>query len=1061
MLQIIDRRLILVVFVTLSVAIGFLSGSRVPNLNEKAMMGGDAEIASLGFDVVIPIEADDSFVERVVYTTVNWLDTNKRGMAFGVVFAACLMTVLALIERKRFKNGFANAFMGAVIGAPLGVCVNCAAPIAKGLHAAGARVETTLATMISSPTMNVIVITMLIALFPWYMVVTKLALTIAFVVVGVPILSRLLFTEKEDTAPIGGLPGQENFVCEIPLGSLDSVQFKGNKLVEGWRASFVWFGQTFGKHLYYIIRTTVPLMFLAGLLGSLAIVALPWETITDGLPNFKNGKLVMLLAMAGIAIMGTFLPVPITFDIIVVAVLMAAGMPVKYAMVLLFTLGIFSIYSTQIVWSYISRRIALALFFSVAVLGVVAGVIAHYTSIWDESQQRRTMFNVLVAETNLAERPTYSVPVGVDDSRLVAKLRQTALRAEPVANISAAGVTVARIPFQPRNGASGKMFARINGDVIGIDEFSLFTLLRQLPPRYWGRGIATGDIHNDGWVDLLVAADNLAVKGISLYANQQGKGFVKQRVDVPLLNDLQVVNVSLVDINGDGWLDMFVSAYRGGSYIIFNREGRFTSENSIMLPGTGSTVAAAAAFGDVDSDGDMDIVLGNWSLGYFHNVQPGEPATSRNVLLLQDNNGGFKQKELDVYPGETLATMLTDINGDGALDLIVGNDFGVSDFYYLGDGQGNFKEILKGSGVVPHTTSSTMSIASADVNNDLIPELYMAQIAPGEGAGFAEKMLRANEICVELTDQAAFDRCVDQMTMNADVDKSRGKRDVKQCLSIADAAHREDCVILHVLWTARRKKDIKLCESLPNHFGNITAICRNIFSRHVAPSETAKKQAIPQIDMHNVFLVSNGDNSFTDRAVEMGVAVTGWSWAAKFADVDNDEWQDLYVVNGLFPRNRRESNVFFHNQNGKSFAERTDESGLMDHRATGSFSYVDFDGDGDLDIISMPVNGPVRAFVNNTAKGNSVVFELRDEIGNRFGVGSKIIIRYGSEGSRQQMREIQAGGGFLSSDAPAAHFGLGAYDSIEEVEIQWSIGASIRLKGPFEAGARYIVTRGG
>ena len=456
----------------------------------------------------------------------------------------------------------------------------------------------------------------------------------------------------------------------------------------------------------------------------------------------------------------------------------------------------------------------------------------------------------------------------------------------------------------------------------------------------------------------------------------------------------------------------------------------------------------------------MDIVLGNWSLGYFHGVHPGEPATSRNVLLLQDN-GEFTQKELDAYPGETLATLLTDFNGDGALDLIVGNDFGVSDSYYLGDGQGGFKEILKGAGVVPHTSTSTMSVVSADVNNDLVPELYVAQIAPGEGANFADKMLRSDEICDDLNDQAALDRCVEQMTMNADVDRSRGQRDVKQCLSITDATYREDCVALHVLWTARREKDRELCESIPSHMEDIAAICQDLFAGHVAPSEIAEKQAIPQIDMHNVFLVSNGAKSFTDRAVEMGVAVTGWSWAAKFADVDNDEWQDLYVVNGLFPRDRRESNVFFHNQDGKSFVERTDESGLTDHRATGSFSYVDFDGDGDLDIISMPVNGPVRVFVNNTARGNSVVFELRDEIGNRFGVGSKIIIRYGSEGSKQQMREIQASGGFLSFDAPAAHFGLGAHDRIEEVEIQWSIGAPTHLKGPFDAGARYIVTRGG
>ena len=64
--------------------------------------------------------------------------------------------------------------------------------------------------------------------------------------------------------------------------------------------------------------------------------ALPWDSMLEYLP--KVSGLYGLLVMAGIALVGTFLPVPIAFDVIVVAVLIAAGMPIKYAMVLLFTL---------------------------------------------------------------------------------------------------------------------------------------------------------------------------------------------------------------------------------------------------------------------------------------------------------------------------------------------------------------------------------------------------------------------------------------------------------------------------------------------------------------------------------------------------------------------------------------------------------------------------------------------------------------------------------------------------------------------------------------------------
>jgi hypothetical protein len=100
--------------------------------------------------------------------------------------------------------------------------------------------------------------------------------------------------------------------------------------------------------------------------------------------------------------------------------------------------------------------------------------------------------------------------------------------------------------------------------------------------------------------------------------------------------------------------------------------------------------------------------------------------------------------------------------------------------------------------------------------------------------------------------------------------------------------------------------------------------------------------------------------------------------------------------------------------------------------------------------------------VNNTVSGNSIMFELRDTDGNRFGIGSKIIIRYGTrEAPRQQLRELQAGGGFISFDAPIAHFGLGDAQQVNDVEIKWSTGGSTRLEGPFSAGARYIIQRAG
>ena len=97
-----------------------------------------------------------------------------------------------------------------VVGAPLGVCVNCAAPIAKGLYSGGARAETTLSAMIASPTLNIVVLTMLLSILPLYLVVAKIGLSIAVILVAVPLICRLLPTRELQLAP------DQLVACPIP-----------------------------------------------------------------------------------------------------------------------------------------------------------------------------------------------------------------------------------------------------------------------------------------------------------------------------------------------------------------------------------------------------------------------------------------------------------------------------------------------------------------------------------------------------------------------------------------------------------------------------------------------------------------------------------------------------------------------------------------------------------------------------------------------------------------------------------------------------------------------------
>jgi len=151
----IDKRIVISALVLVVIAAIFWLGSRYPSLNEKALMGVDSPISGLAFDTLVTILPDTSEAWKAAMHFVNWMYTNWRGMTFGILFGAGLLTLLSLIQTVSFKSRFANAALGMIIGAPMGVCANCAAPIAKGLHNAGTRFETTIGALMASPTLNV------------------------------------------------------------------------------------------------------------------------------------------------------------------------------------------------------------------------------------------------------------------------------------------------------------------------------------------------------------------------------------------------------------------------------------------------------------------------------------------------------------------------------------------------------------------------------------------------------------------------------------------------------------------------------------------------------------------------------------------------------------------------------------------------------------------------------------------------------------------------------------------------------------------------------------------
>jgi uncharacterized membrane protein YraQ (UPF0718 family) len=1035
-----DKRLAIAGLLMALLAGFFLAGSRVPALNEKALMGGDMQLDALGFETVIQVQPDDPVLLKAIYTTVNWAETNRKGMTFGVLFAAVLMIILTLFQGRQFKSGWANSLLGMAIGAPLGVCVNCAAPIAKGLHASGARVETMLATMTSSPTLNIIVLTMLFSLFPLYLIAIKLALTVGFILIGIPLLVRLLGVTNASLQ----VDPQSAEACPIPpnLGIAPT----------SWGHAGVWVGRSFLSNLWFIIRKAVPLMILAGFLGSLIITVAPWDIMTELVPT-EGGRAMVLLSMGVVAVLGVSLPVPIAFDVIVSAILLAAGVPIKYVMVLLFTLGIFSIYAFFIMWSAMPKRIVFAVPVVLAFMGVAGGVAAHEYFKFDFNRQL-AMFTEFGRSST--EVPTVSSMGRLDETEaepaLVARLQSAAQVPQRTSLASAEGITVRRVDFQPQQATAASGFKRAEGEAWGLDHPYTYSVLSQTTITRF-RGIATGDVHNDGWVDVLLTSD----EGVYLYANQQGKKFVPQELDVPELQNLFVVSAALVDLDNDGWLDIYVSTYRDGNHVIYNQGGGFERTSHRPMPNLpGAVAAAATAFGDVDRDGDLDLVVANWSLGVM--TQSFAAMSSSRDAYIENVAGEFRPRPLPGVVGEALTAILSDIDADGDLDLVIGNDLGPPDNYYLGDGTGEFRLLTREDGIIPHSSSSTMSITTADVDNDLIPEIYLAQISGRTGDPDVEIRSAGRDLCEEIRTARHKEKCEFNQELHADIVLARNTRSISRCLSLDDD-FRDDCIGSLLLQRAQQTSDSQLCKYFPEKWERFAFVCGHRFEELATPDPEEMKRSIRQIGGRNVLLARSGDGAFADRAEEMGVHVGGWSWNAKFGDLDNDGWQDLFIVNGPAFLATRESNLFYKNENGEKFVDRTNDYGLSSFLATSSYSYIDIENDGDLDLIVFPAAGPVTIYRNDVAKGNAIAFEIRDHVGNHFGIGSKIMIHYGRDESLHQMREIQAGGGFVSYDAPIAHFGLGEVENVDRVEILWSTGERTEMEGRFSAGGRYIVTR--
>lgn len=604
---------------------------------------------------------------------------------------------------------------------------------------------------------------------------------------------------------------------------------------------------------------------------------------------------------------------------------------------------------------------------------------------------------------------------------------------------TAKDILIESINQQERDFSRASAFTRFEGGDLGLDKHNDFSILELSGPFWLGRGIASGDFNNDYWQDIALATN----KGILLYKNLGRNMFALEALDVPQISNLGIHVVAFIDIDDDGWQDIYVTSYGGKNYFILNDKKGFKSPKVIQVPNEGAVVTQASSFADIDKDGDLDFVNGNWFYGQGRPL-PSKRGAEANKIITNDNLQ-FKEKNLEEIIGETLSVLFSDFNNDGNPDLVVGNDFDEPDIFFTGYAGGILKQILGVDNIIPRSTSATMSVDVADFNNDLYMDIYMAAISSSENT------IEKNP-CFEIQNKEDIKMCEEMFRIKTIINQ----KDIAQCGLLQDDRSKNDCMVMIMGRLARNQNDETLCEKIPENYDIQRLKCSNYFVPSIEESDY--EEFIESIH-GNVLLEGSGHGVFQDVSEEKKVSEGLWSWNAKFADLDNDEWQDIYIATGFFRDELVQSNIFFRNYGGERFKPEQKEFGLEDYNITGAYTYIDIDNDGDLDIITVPVNGPLNVYINNEHQNNSMSFEFKDNKGNYFGIGNKVYIYYGENDEKHQVREIKAGGGFLSFDSPIAHFGLGEHREVNKIEIVWSTGEKTTIDKKFLTNKRYVITR--